>query len=87
MPWLHSRLIGPRDPTLIEYSLDEHLRSFILLQAQGWQDLDDADTLRHDPAQRLAVSSGRRTAPVLEETLSSQPTLSRLKAILADPLY
>ena len=84
MPWLHNRLIDPRDPTLIEYSLDELVRSFILLQAQGWQDLDDADTLRHDPALRLAVSSERGTVPVQKETLPSQPTLSRLKAILAD---
>jgi len=84
MPWLRGHLIDPRDPTLIQYSLEELLRSSILLQAQGWQDMDDADTLRHDPALRLAASSERGAAPVNEETLPSQPTLSRLKATLAD---
>ena len=84
MPWLRRHLIDPRDPTLTQYSLEELLRSFILLQAQGWQDLDDADTLRYDPALLLAVSSERGAAPVQEGALPSQPTLSRLKAILAD---
>ncbi|PIL21986.1 hypothetical protein P775_01430 [Puniceibacterium antarcticum] len=49
----------------------------LLLVAQGWQDQDDADALRHDPAMHLAVSSSAG--------LASQPTLSRFTAMLARP--
>ncbi len=58
----------------------------MLLVAQGWQDHDDADALRHDPTMRLAVSFSAGLTPLTGEAgLASQPTLSRFTAMLACP--
>jgi hypothetical protein len=77
--------------------LIELLRTRLYLLAQGRRDQDDADTLRDDPALRLAVSVRRGVAPLQParvdelgrrrepEGLASQPTLSRLNQILGDP--
>jgi len=52
----------------------------VLLAGQGWQDHDDADALRHDPAMRLAVSSSAGLTPLTEEAgLGSQPTWGRFR--------
>ena len=73
-----------RDPSLITHPLSELALSRILLYAQGWRDQDDADTLRHDPALRMAVSSRGGDRPLAEPRhereptgLASQPTQSR----------
>jgi hypothetical protein len=83
--WLKERLADRRDPGLITHPLSELLNTSLLLLAQGWRDQDDADTLRNDPALRLAVSERRGVGPLLEaeeertpEGLASQPTLSRM---------
>ncbi|MFB6368079.1 MAG: transposase, partial [Gemmatimonadota bacterium] len=74
--WLSDRLADPR--------------TLLLLQAQGWADLEDADQLRDDPVFRTAVSSRRQDRPVKParearepEGLPSQPTLSRLLRTLS----
>ena len=47
---------------------------------------DDADALRYDAGLRLAASGSRGTTPLSAEThLASQPTLSRLIALLSTP--
>lgn len=84
------RLVDRRDPALVRHPLIELLRTHVLLLAQGWQDQDDADELRQDPALRLAVSERRGVASLqesrrLEPTgLASQPTLSRFQAAVSD---
>ena len=101
--WLVKRLRDPRKPKYITHPLTELLNTALLLLAQGWRDHDDADFLRDDPALRLAVSQRGGVAPLLKrprpegqrlsrnpevpDGLASQPTLSRLVAMLADPFH
>jgi hypothetical protein len=89
--FFQQRLVDPRRPELITHPQIELLRSHLLLLAQGWQDQDDADLLRHDPVMRLAVSQRRGTGPLesppegilVPDGLASQPTLSRLVGALS----
>jgi hypothetical protein len=86
--WLGEELEDTRDEKRITHSLRELVRTHLLLLAQGWRDQDDADALRKDAALRLAVSDRRSTGPLKPEEgrpegLASQPTLSRLTAMLA----
>lgn len=83
---LEDGLVDPRDPARITHTLVAMVMTRVALLAQGWRDLDDADTLRHDEALRVAV--GRPGGRVLDDdapNLASQPTLSRMMASLADP--
>jgi hypothetical protein len=99
VPWLVDRLEDPRCPERITHPLAELLRSALLLPLQGWYDEDDADFKRNDPAMRVAVSERRGVSPLLPrdpsgedpkapgpqtpDGLASQPTLSRLNAVLS----
>ena len=60
----------------VRHSLALLLRQRILQIACGYEDQDDADTLRHDPLLKLAC--GRRPHEPTAD-LASQPTLSRLE--------
>jgi len=87
---LAEALIDHRAQTHITHPIYELLLSRVLLLAQGWQDQDDADTLRHDPAFAIAVSQRRGDKPLLPperdhqpDGLASQPTQSRFTAMLA----
>ena len=62
-----------RDPTRVEHSLADMLRARIFAIACGYEDADDLDHLRFDPAFKLAC--GR--LPDTGRDLCSQPTLSR----------
>jgi hypothetical protein len=64
-----------RAPNLIEHSLEDLLRTRILLIGCGYEDCNDADRLRHDPIFKTAL--GR--LPVQGMGLPSQPTLSRFE--------
>ena len=82
-------LVDHRVQDRITHPLYELVLSRVLLMAQGWQDQDDADTLRGDPAFRIAVSErgGDRSLRAAErprepDGLSSQPTQSRMTAML-----
>lgn len=67
-------LIGdPRDPTLVTHSLASILRARVLAIACGYEDANDLDRLRGDPAFKLAC--GR--LPDSGGDLCSQPTISR----------
>jgi hypothetical protein len=72
---LASVIADHRDPSRIIHSLPSILRARILAIACGWEDADDLDTLRHDPAFKLAC--GR--LPDSGRSLCSQPTVSRLE--------
>jgi hypothetical protein len=65
----------PRDPAAIRHSLAEMIRFRALLIACGYPDANDCDTLRHDPAFKMAL--GR--LPDSGADLCSQPTISRLE--------
>lgn len=47
-----------RDPARIEHTVEELVTQRVLAQAQGYEDLNDHDTLRDDPL--LAVAVGKR---------------------------
>ena len=64
-------LADPRDPALVTHTQEELLKQRIFGLAQGYEDLNDHDTLRHDLALQTAVE--RDTA------LASSPTLCRLE--------
>jgi hypothetical protein len=64
----------PRAPERIRHGLAEMLRFRLLMIAAGYEDGNDADSLRHDPLFKLA--NGRLPG---EAALCSQPTLSRLE--------
>lgn len=64
----------PRAPDRIQHSLADMLRFRLLMIAAGYEDGNDAASLRHDPLFKLA--SGRLPDAT---ALCSQPTLSRLE--------
>ena len=69
-----ARLIGDRrNPLLIQHSVADILRARMLAIACGYEDADDLDHLRTDPAFKLAC--GR--LPDSGRDLCSQPTMSR----------
>ena len=68
------RLIqDPRNPRLVTHSVADILRARMLAIACGYEDADDLDELRTDPAFKLACG---RLADSGDE-LCSQPTVSR----------
>lgn len=74
---LAQRMIDPRDPAKVRYTLTELLRERLYALAQGYRAQDDLDRLAHDPALKMAVWD-RPGEQVLDERLASQPTQSRL---------
>jgi hypothetical protein len=71
-----ARLIPDRrDPTRVTHSVADMIRARVFAICCGYEDADDLDTLRTDPAFKLAC--GR--LPDTGVDLCSQPTLSRLE--------
>ena len=66
-------IADPRNPLLITHSLASIFRARILAIASGYEDADDLDHLRKDPAFKIAC--GR--LPDTGNDLCSQPTMSR----------
>jgi hypothetical protein len=64
-----------RDPARVRHSYAEMALARMLMIAAGYEDCDDIDTLRADPA--LKIACGR--CPDSGADLMSQPTLSRLE--------
>jgi hypothetical protein len=58
----------------VQHSLETLIRQRVFQMACGYEDQDDADSLRHDPLLKLAC--GRLPS---DPPLASQPTLSRLE--------
>jgi hypothetical protein len=73
-------LHDPRRQASVQHSRLNLLRQRVYQMAAGYEDANDASTLRHDPALKLAV--GR--APCSGLDLASQPTLSRLEATITE---
>jgi hypothetical protein len=72
---LASAIRDPRDPTRVRHSLVDILRARIFAIACGYEDANDLDRLRHDPAFKLACGRLPDSGP----DLCSQPTCSRLE--------
>jgi hypothetical protein len=76
---LAETITGPlgddRDPARVRHSFAEMAMARMVMIAAGYEDCDDVDALRSDPALKIAV--GR--APESGADLMSQPTLSRLE--------
>jgi hypothetical protein len=70
---LAAEITDPRQPTRVVHALPDILRARILASACGYEDADDLDYLRRDPALKLAC--GR--LPDSGHDLCSQPTMSR----------
>jgi hypothetical protein len=66
-------IADPRNPALVTHSVDDILRARILAIACGYEDADDLDYLRSDPAFKLACNR----LPDSGGDLCSQPTVSR----------
>lgn len=61
-----------RIPYLIRHKVIEMLRQRIYQIVAGYEDADDCDILRNDPTMKLVAGN-------FPDTLSSQPTMSRLE--------
>jgi len=66
-------IADPRNRAFITHSVDDILRARILAIAGGYEDADDLDHLRTDPAFKLAC----HRLPDSGGDLCSQPTVSR----------
>jgi hypothetical protein len=64
-----------RDPRYVVHDLCDLVRQRVYQIALGYEDADDADTLRGDPALKAACER----LPITGRDLASQPTLSRLE--------
>jgi hypothetical protein len=72
---LADQIADPRDQSKVRHSLQDLLRERIFALAAGYEDANDLDTLKSDPALLLACGK-----PVGDgQALASQPTLSRLE--------
>lgn len=67
----------PRDSRYVNHSQVEMLRQRIYSIALGYEDLNDHDTLRQDPALQVAAERLRKEEE--SQALSSSPTLCRLE--------
>jgi hypothetical protein len=68
-------LVDRRDPRLVEHPRLEQLRQRVFQIAMGYEDQNDATSLRHDPAWKVACDRNVDEA----DALSSQPSLSRFE--------
>ena len=68
-------IIDRRDPKKITHSVQDLLRERIYAIGQGYEDANDLDRLREDPALKLACAR----LPHSGDALASQPTHSRLE--------
>ena len=69
------RLTDQRDPKKIQFEWLELLQQRIFQIGLGYEDVNDANSLRKDPVLKLIV--GRK--PITDGDLASQPTLSRFE--------
>jgi DDE family transposase len=70
---LAAEIVDRRDPARVLHTLSDILRARILAIACGYEDADDLDHLRSDPALKLACGH----LPDSGHDLCSQPTVSR----------
>jgi len=70
---LAAHIPDDRNPTRVVHALADILRARVLAIAAGYEDADDLDALRHDPAFKMAL--GKTPGAIVG--LASQPTCSR----------
>ena len=63
-----------RDQRYVDHQIQELITQRVMQIACGYEDADDSDTLRFDPALKIACDR----APINGEALGSQPTMSCL---------
>lgn len=68
-------LRDPRDPRRVDFTTHDLLKQRVFQIAAGYEDANDANTLRHDPIFKLLL--GR--LPESGTPLASQPTISRFE--------
>jgi hypothetical protein len=68
-------LSDPRDPRRVHFTHRDLLKQRVLQIAAGYEDANDANTLRHDPIFKLLLER----LPETGAPLASQPTLSRFE--------
>src|SRR6266699_3297711 len=68
-------LRDPRDPRRVHFTLHDLLKQRVLQIAAGYEDANDANTLRHDPIFKLLLDRLPESGP----PLASQPTISRFE--------
>jgi hypothetical protein len=68
-------LSDPRDPRRVHFTHHDLLKQRVLQIAAGYEDANDANTLRHDPIFKLLLDR----LPETGAPLASQPTLSRFE--------
>lgn len=66
-----------RDPSRTAHDYASMIRARILTICFGYEDCDDLDILRHDPALKLSCEK----LPLAKSSIASQPTLSRLETV------
>jgi hypothetical protein len=67
-------LVDHRDPLRTQHTRQEQLRQRVFQIVMGYEDQNDATSLRHDPVWKVACDRN-----VDDEALSSQPSLSRFE--------
>src|SRR5690554_4723272 len=72
---LASCLDDPRDPSKVRHSLEDIIRFRMMMIAAGYEDGNDAASLRHDPSFKMALERNPETGAAL----CSQPTISRME--------
>lgn len=68
-------LRDPRDPRRIDFTAHDLLKQRVFQIAAGYEDANDATTLRHDPIFKLLLGRLPESGP----PLASQPTMSRFE--------
>jgi hypothetical protein len=68
-------LRDPRDPRRVDFTNHDLLKQRVLQIAAGYEDANDANTLRHDPIFKLLLGRLPESGP----PLASQPTISRFE--------
>jgi len=68
-------LSDPRDPRRIHFTVEDLLKQRVFQIAAGYEDANDANTLRDDPIFKLMLDR----LPETGTPLASQPTISRLE--------
>src|SRR6266516_6802512 len=74
-------LSDPRDPRRVHFTHHDLLKQRVFHIAAGYEDANDANTLRHDPIFKLLLDR----LPETGAPLASQPTLSRFENRVSRP--
>lgn len=74
-------LSDPRDPRRVHFTLEDLIKQRVFQMAAGYEDANDANTLRDDPIFKLLLAR----LPETGSSLASQPTLSRFENRVSRP--